>query len=550
MHPREQYIKDVLSGEIPSGELVKLAVKRHLADLEKDWEYCFDEKKAQKAIDFFQILRHWKGEWAGDRIVLEAHQQFFISLLYGWINKEDKTRRFRTFYFDVARKNAKTTLAAGMSLYHLYMDDEQGAQAYFAATKEDQARIGFGDVKEIIKKTPELRYKFRTFVKSAVFGNSFIKPLGSDSNTQDGLHPSLGVIDEYHAHPTDGMLNVIRSGMGARRQPLIVVITTAGFQKEHPCYANLRKSCIDVLNGVKHDETLLALIYEMDEADDWTDEKNWIKANPNLDVSVSLEFLRGEFVRAKNEGGSAEVNFITKHLNKWTDAAETWIPDDRWMKCEGEYPDLEGLECWGGLDLASTRDITVFVLRFRVEGKDYKKYFYFVPAERVNYHTQRDNYKYKEWVQKGYIIETPGDVTDYGFIKEVVMDCCSEYDVKGINYDRWNSSQLVIDLTDEGVPMNPFGQGFASMSTPTKEFEKRVFNKEEVHNGCPVTRWMLSNVTLRRDPAGNIKVDKEKSSDKVDGIVADIMSLGALMDDDSPGRSVYEDRGILTLDEI
>ena len=550
MHPRDQYIQDVLTGKQVTGKLVRLAVERHVADLEKDWEYYFDEVLAQKAIDFFQVCRHWKGEWAGERINLEPFQQFHISLLYGWRNKSDGTRRFRTFYYEVARKNAKTTEAALFALEHVVKSGEDGAQAYFFATKEDQARIGFRDVQEIIRKTPELKKRFKNFTKSSVYDNSFIKPLGSDSNTSDGLDPSLGVGDEVHAHPNDKMINVIESGMGSRREPLMVLITTAGFHKEYPCYSNIRKSCIDILSGIKNDETTLALIYTLDDDDDWTDESNWVKANPNLGVSVKMEFLQNRFIKAKNEGSSKEVDFKTKNLNVWTDTAETWIPDDKYMACEREMPDFDGMECYGGLDLSSTRDITAFVLRFRVDGIDYKKYWYFVPEDRVKHKSQRDDFKYQNWIRDGWMIATPGDVTDYGFIKEVIMNACEEYDVRIINYDRWNSSQLVIDLVDEGVPMNPFGQGYASMGTPTREYEKRIYSKEEAHNGNPVTRWMLSNVALRRDPAGNIKVDKEKSMDKVDGIVADIMSLGALMDDDNQGPSVYEERGVLTLDDI
>lgn len=550
MKAYNRYIRDVLSGRAVVGEFVRLAVDRHLADIEKDWDFYFDEGEADRAISFFQILRHWKGEWAGERIVLDDHQQFYLALLHGWRRKVDDTRRFRTFYYSVARKNGKTTIAAGSALHHLLLDDEEGAQVYFAATKEDQARIGFNDVKEIAKKTPELRARIKQFVKSVTHKSSFVKPLGSDSNTQDGFDPSLGIVDEYHAHPTDGMLNILESGMAARRSPLMVIITTAGFHKEYPCYSNLRKSCIDVLRGIKTDETLLALIYELDEGDDWADEKNWGKANPMLGVNVKLSFLQERFIKAKNEGSSKEVDFKTKNLNVWTDAAETWIPDDKWMACEGEYPELDGMECYGGLDLAATRDITAFVLRFRVDGKDYRKYWFFIPEDRVKYKSHRDDHKYKNWVRDGWMIATPGDVVDYGFIQKVIMDACERYDVRLINYDRWNSSQLVVDLIAEGVPMNPFGQGFASMGTPTREYEKRVYTREDVHDGNPVIRWMLSNVAIQRDPADNIKVAKDKSIDKVDGVVADIMSLGAIMMDDSPGKSVYEDRGVLTTDDI
>lgn len=542
-----RYIEDVKSGKVKTGKLIRLAIDRHEADLSRG-DFVFDEEKAQKGIKFFEILRHWKGEWAGQRLELEPHQCFFLGLLFGW-RKKDGTKRFGTFFYTVARKNAKTTIAAGLALYHLFMDNEAGAQAYIAATKEDQARIGFRDVQEIIKKTPELRWRFHNYVKSSVYGDSFIKPLGSDSNTQDGFDPSMGIIDEYHAHPTDGMLNVLESGMGARREPMIVIITTAGFKKEFPCYANLRKSCIEVLQGIKEDDSLLPIIYEMDEGDDWTLEENWVKANPNIDVSVKREFLRGRLVKAKNEGASKEVDFKTKNLNVWTDSAKTWIPDEKYMACVGEYPELDGA-CFGGLDLSSTRDITAFVLRWRVDDKDYRRFWFFLPEERAKYNSHRDDFKYQNWINEGHIIATPGDTVDYDYIKHTIMEQCEAFDVRRIYYDRWNSSQLVINLIEEGLPMEPLGQGFVSMSTPTKEYERRVYSGLDIHDSNPVMRWMLGNVTLRTDPAGNIKVDKEKSSDKVDGVVADIMSLAAAMDCGMGGRSVYEDRGVLSLDDI
>jgi len=523
----DQYINDVLSGKQVTGELIKLAVERHSNDLTKSWHYYFDRDKAQKAITFFERLHHWKGEWAGTPIILEPHQVFYIGSMFGWL-REDKTRRFRTSFKEVARKNAKTTECAGKSIYHLLSDGESGPQVYFAATKEDQARIGFKDMQEITKRTPGLKQYLRVMTKSVLNDSNggFAKPLGSDSDTQDGFDPSWAVVDEYHAHKTDQMLNVLESGMGARRQPMIDVITTAGFKKEFPCYSNLRKVSIDVLRGIKEDETLLALIFEQDKDDDWKDESVWIKSNPNLDVSLKLDFLRTRLKKALNEGGTKEIDFKTKNLNIWTDSSDTWIPDEVWMRGDRPLPELKGRKCWGGLDLASVRDITALVLIFPIVDEFYTLRYYFVPESCVK---SREEMDYRGWVNDGYMIETPGDVTDYNYIKSTIDDITVTYDVQKIAYDRFNSSQLVIDLTEKGIPMAPFGQGFLSMTSPCKELEALAHNGKIVHDGDPVLRWMNSNVVTNTDPAGNIKLDKGKSMNKIDGMVALVMALGEFM---------------------
>lgn len=537
------YIEDVLSGDIITGEFLKLAINRHLSDLKRQntegFPYYFDEKEGQRYIDFAHLCRHWKGEKARESFKLESHQQFYFMMLFGWLRK-DGGRRFRTSYKQVARKNGKTSECALKALAHLKLDDEAGAQVYFAATKEDQARIAFTDVQEIIKATPNLGNHFKIFTKSVTRGASFIKPLGSDSNTSDGFDPSYGVIDEYHAHPDQGMLNVLESGMAARKSPLIDIITTAGYNKDGPCYSDMRRTSIEILRGIKTDDTHLALIYELDKDDDWQDETNWIKANPNLGVSVKLDFLRDRFLKAKNEGGSKEIDFKTKNLNIWTDSSATWITDDTWMGCDFGAEDHTGGECYGGLDMASTRDITALVLYFPGEVSYIEPYF-FIPeltaVERVN----KDGVNYDRWIRSGHMIETEGNVTDYNFVKAKIMELAERYRIKSIAYDRWNASQLVIDLTYEGIPMSPFGQGFASMSAPTKELEKLVHSKAINHAGNPVLRWMNSNIQIQTDPAGNIKINKAKSSEKVDGMVALAMALGETMTDERPHASVYDD---------
>ena len=535
----QQYIDGVLTGKVIAGEFIRLAVQRHVDDLGKTWGYHFDEKTAKKAIDTFEVLRHWKGEWAGQRITLEPHQVFYIASLFGW-KRKDGTRRYRTSFKSVARKNAKTTECAGKAIYHLLADGEAGAQVYFAATKEDQARIGFKDVQEIIKKTPEMRKHFNVMTKSVLCGPSFMKPLGSDSNTQDGFDPSWGIVDEYHAHKTDQMLNVLESGMGARRQPVIDVITTAGFNKEFPCYSQLRKTGIEILRGIKTDDSFLIMIFEMDEGDDWKNRNNWVKANPNLGVSVYTDYLDNRFIKACNEAGTKEVDFKTKNLNMWVDAADVWVQDDKFVECAvDEFP--AAVMCWGGLDLASTADITAFTIIFRGVDRVFSRSWYFVPEER-NYDNRNEG-MYKRWITDGWMIETPGNVTDYDFVRAKVNELKGEYNIKTIAYDRFNANQLVINLQDDGFVMEPFGQGFVSMSSPTKELEKLIVSKVFAHMGDPVLRWMLSNVNIAMDGAGNIKVHKGNSFGKVDGVVSNIMAIGQMITDKKE-LNPYANKGI------
>lgn len=529
------YINGVLSGEIVTGGLLKLAVQRHMNDMKRqrteEFSYWFDEITAQRWIKFAQLCRHWKGAKARERIILEPWQQFHFAVLFGW-KRMDGTRRFRSSYTEVARKNGKTTLCAVKALAHLKLDNEAGAQVYFAATKEDQARIGFGDVQKIIKATPGLDEFFKVFTKSVTMGDSFMKPLGSDSDTQDGYDPSYGIIDEYHAHPDSTMLNVIESGMGSRVQPMIDIITTAGFDRLSPCYSEVRKTSIEILNGVKQDESHFAMIFAGDKGDDWKDPATWIKSNPNLGVSVRLEFLKDRFTKARNEGGSKEVDFKTKNLNIWTDALAVWIPDEDWKACETEFSldDLMEYPCYFALDLASTMDTTCLSLLFDGGDRLYLLPCFFIPEETMDKRSKKDGLQYAQWARDGHMIITPGNVTDYDYIRKLMNDLKAKgvKFVKGY-YDDWNTSDLIPRLIDDGFEFEPLTQNIKHMSTPTKEFEKMVYQHKLTHNGHPVLRWQMGNVMIKRDANENYKICKDKSTEKVDGPVAGSMAVAAWM---------------------
>ncbi len=549
-YPAELYAEQVRSGEILVCEYVRLAVERYYADLDRalDKGWYFDKKAAMRAIRFIEKLKHTKGEWAGQRFRLEPWQQFVLWNIFGWKNA-DGTRRFRYAYIEIARKNGKTALSAGIGLYMLFADGESRPEVYSAATVKDQAKICFSDAVEIVKATDLKNYltPYRNSIVYELKGGT-MKPLSSDYGTHDGLNPSCGIIDEFHAHKDSGMFDVIKSAFGARRQSLMFIITTAGFDKSGVCYA-YRENVIKVLRGVNEDDSLFGIIYTLDDKSEWDDPKMWIKANPNLGVSLSADYLADQVKDAKNRP-EAVRNVMTKNVDLWVDAERTWILDDVWQKCIGttDPADLKGCACRGGLDLSNVSDITAYVLLFHENDRFQLLPHFWIPEEKMLEKVRKENINYDKWAAEGYITITPGNVIDYDFVKADILRIVADYDLRTSAYDRWNSSQTIIDLQNEGMECNPFGQGYGSMSAPTKEFEKLVLTGKIEHFGNPVLRWMLASTLVKTDPAGNIKPDKEKSTQKIDGIVASIMALGEWMTAQANDESnPYENRGLLTL---
>ena len=522
----EQYIDDVTAGKIIVCEHVANAVNRYLSDRANGWG--FSENYAQHAIDFIEQLEHSTGDYAGKPFKLEAWQAFIVWNLFGFLNP-DGSRRFTRAYVEVPRKNGKSTFSSAVMLYGLIADGESAAQIYSAATKLEQAMMVFGESVRVCQNVgwlrDELSVNNSTNNRRIVYGQSIYRPLEWSPDKQDGLNTHFAVIDEYHAHPNDGLYNVLRNSMGARRQPLLFTITTAGFNRESPCYKH-RNYCASVLSGAIKDDALFSVIYTLDEGDDWTDSKNWAKANPNWGISVYPRQLEQALTEAK-EFVHKEVEFKTKLLNVWTDTALTWITDSVWMDCT-EEGEVDGI-CYGGLDLASTGDFCAFSLYF----PEYSaiRTWYFLPSEAAYRRKDAAGASIRQWIADGQIIATDGNVTDYSYIKAKIIELAQQYDIKDIAFDRFNASQLVIDLQNEGLQMFPFGQGFISMSSPTKELERLVKDAQLKHDGNPVTRWMMGNILLKSDPAGNIKIDKAKSGDKVDGPVSIVMALGTAMQD-------------------
>ena len=562
--PFFQYVDDVIDGKAIVGKRVKQAVERFLTDYDKK-DYNFDYEAGERIVKFSGLCHHWKGAYAGKPIELLPHQEFYFINLFGWKNTEDGTRRFRRSYKEIARKGAKTTESAIKSLYMSSKDGEEGAQIYAAATKEDQAKIVIHDAGMIIAKSPALKGKFRIFksgdkTRKIVYGptNSFIQPIGQDSNTSDGFDPHCGIIDEYHAHPTDGLVNVLQSGMGMRTQPLLDIITTAGFNRQGPCYG-FRKVCLDVLDKIKQDETLFTLIFNLDSDEEWDDEACWEKANPNMSdpylrEKIILPFLRQRVKEAKNEGSSKEVDVKTKNFNIWCDAPEVWIPKDVWVKNNHGFnpEDLKGKICYGGLDLASGLDLNAFTLLFpNIPGvQDFKGItpflsYFWIPEETIT--NNRIKMDYSDWVKDGYIFKTPGNVIDPSFIANFIVKETTKYRLEVLGFDaRLAYTGPVPMMLDKGLDCQPFGQGIMNISEPTKELERMIHKGEMETFNNPVMLWMNSNVTLRKDSNANYAIDKGKSQGKIDGMASLIDAIG-VWQRFPPKTSVYAKRGVMTI---
>lgn len=531
--PVEDYINGVLSGEIVVGRLVRLAVERHLRDLENGAArgLYFSQAAADHVIDFFsKYLRHSKGEWARQRVRLEPWQMFLLSVVFGW-KREDGTRRFRTSYNEIARKNGKSFIASGVGNYLFIADDEPGAEVYTAATKRDQARIVHSEAVRMIKASPVLRNRVKVCKDNlSVEGTaSKFEPLGADSDGTDGLNVHGGIIDELHAHKNRDMWDVLDTATGSRRQPMLFAITTAGFSRHSICWEQ-RDYGVKILEGTLEDDTFFAWIATIDEEDDWTDPKCWIKANPNLGVSAKLDDLERKAKKAK-ETPAAQNNFRRKHLNQWTQQDVRWLSMESWNACAGVTLDesLKGKQCWAGLDLATTNDIAALCLLFPIDDVYIARWRFWLPRENAKERQRRDRVPYEMWIEQGKITATEGDWIDYGEIRAEINRFGDIYAIEEIAVDRWNATQLVTQLQGDGFEVVLFGQGFASMTAPTKELQRLIGAREFEHDGDPVAAWMASNVAVELDAAGNIKPSKKKSTEKIDGIVAGVMALGLAM---------------------
>lgn len=542
-----RYCDKVVSNKIRAGKYIQLAVKRHLSDLDsaKDRGLKFCADSANHVVEFFKFLKHSKGEWAGTNFILQDWQIFLLSVQFGWL-RQDGLRRFRTAYTELPRKNGKSTMSAGKGLYLLVGDCEPGAEVYTAATKRDQAKIIWSEAVRMVKASEFLKSRIEIFRDNLSIPNTASKfePLGADEDTLDGLNVHGAFIDELHAHKNRGVYDIIDTATGSRRQPMIDTITTAGFDKLSVCY-EIHDYTQKVLEGIISDDSFFGFIAAADTDDDWKDETTWWKANPNLGVSVKLDDLKSKCAKARLVPGY-ENTFKRLHLNMWTEQSVRWLSMDEWDACAGsvEVDDLQGEECWGGLDLSSTTDLTALALVFKAGSKLKVSCFFFVPEDNARKRAERDRVPYDVWINQGHIIATPGNVVDYDFVRAQTNKLAEVFNIREIAFDPWNATQLAVQLEGDGLKLTPFRQGFSSMSAPTKELEKIILSRRLEHDANPVLRWMASNVTVKSDPAGNLKPAKDISTGRIDGIVALIMAIGVMNLAPESQSFVYDTRGV------
>ena len=513
-------------------------------------KFYFDEKAANRVVTFIERhIKHIKGELGGTPFLLEPFQKKIVRDLFGWKYKETNLRRFRTAYICLPRKNGKSTLISGIALYMMLADGEPSAEAYICAGDRSQAGIIFEIASGMVQADSQLNKNLKVFKNSIIHEktNSSFKALSSEASSKFGYNASFICMDEFFVQKDASLWDALTTSVGSRRQPLTIAITTAGFNRESICYKTEeygRKVCEEIID----DDSFYYVKYYCDLDTDWTSEEALRMANPGLESGVvKLDYLKREQEKAVKLP-SYENTFRMLHLNQWMSSASKWLSDSQWMACDKgpiNLEDYRGMTAYAGLDLASVRDISAFVIIIPEDDRFTVIPYFFAPKENAYIRSRRDQVDYIGWSKEEStgLELTEGDVTDYNYIKKRIQDVAEVVNIKSIAYDRWNSSQLILDISAVGLPCEPYGQGFASMSAPCKQLELMVLGKQINHGGNKVLRWMCSNLVMKTDESANIKMDKSKSSEKIDGMVSLCMALGSYMNNDHTDSS-YSDKGI------
>ena len=513
----------------------------------------YDKDAADYAVMFIESLCHTKGTWTGKPFELIDWQEQIIRDLFG-VLKPNGYRQFNTAYIEIPKKQGKSELAAAVALLLLCGDGEERAEVYGCAADRNQAKIVFDVAVDMVRFCPALskRVKILESQKKITYlpTNSSYQVLSADVANKHGFNTHGVIFDELHTQPNRKLFDVMLQGSGdARMQPLYFLITTAGNDTNSICY-EVHQKAIDIAEGRKVDPTFYSVIYGAAEDEDWTDPKVWKKANPSLGITVGIDKVKAACESAQQNPGE-ENAFRQLRLNQWVKQSVRWMPMDKWDACA--FPvsedDLEGRICYGGLDLSSTTDITAFVLVFPPLDEEDKYYvlpYFWIPEETLDLRVRRDHVPYDLWERQGTLMTTEGNVVHYGYIEKFIEQLGERFNIREIAFDRWGAVQMVQNLEGMGFTVVPFGQGFKDMSPPTKELMKLVLEEKIAHGGHPVLRWMMDNIFIRTDPAGNIKADKEKSTEKIDGAIATIMGLDrAIRCGNDTGASVYDSRGLL-----
>lgn len=519
-----KYVEDVLSGDIVVGEYIKQSCERF--NIFRD-RYEFREKEVDRVIKFISILRHYTGRHAGKPFKLEPWQQFIVASIYGFY--ENGERVTKSAYIEMARKNGKTALAAALCLYHLIADGEMDAEVDLAANSKEQAKIAFRMASNFTKGIDPKGKMLEPYRDKIKFDKmlSVMNVFAADDTKLDGFNASMWLLDEYHAAKNGKLKDVLQSSQGMRDNPMGIIITTAGFDKLSPCY-EFRTMSVEILSGLKSDDSLFIAIYSLDEGDDWKDKNVWIKSNPNIGVTVKPSFIEEQVRKAVNSP-SEEVGVKTKTINLWVDASDVWIPDTYIINASEDLDikQFNGMEAYAGIDLSSTSDLTCVSYMIQKDDKFYFYVRYYLPEAALN--EKRFKETYSEWRRRGLITITPGNVTDYDYILNDLREKSDALYLHSVAYDPWNATQFVISATERGLNMVPYAQNLGNFNRPTKELERLILSGNAVIDNNIINRHCFRNVVMARDTNGNIKPSKKYEEKKIDGVIAMLEALGSYL---------------------
>lgn len=523
-----KYINDVIDNKIVVSNTIKQAVNR-IIQLSSKEEYYIDIDAVDRVINFIGLIKHYLGKHSGEQFKLLSWQQFMIFCIYGLKHKKDGTRVTRNVYIQMARKNGKSALCAGLSLYHLVADGEQASQIFFAANSREQAKILL-DITSNFAKSLDPKNKFLTIYRDTIkLNNNFIKVVSADTSKLDGYNLSFAVIDEVHEAKDSRMSDIISSSMGMREQPLLIEITTAGFNQFSYCKEKYN-TAKEILSGIKEDDSLQAFIFELDEEDNWDDKEVWGKANPCLGVTVTTEYLQSEITKAKNTS-SLEVSVKTKNLNMWVQSSSVWISDNiinqSIQNIDLNYFKDKEVVAYLGVDLSAVADLTAISVLIHYDEKYYFKQFYFLPEDSID--SNENSELYKKWRRKKLLNVTQGNVTDYDYITALIKQINEIIQISHIAYDSWNATQWAIQATAEGLPLEPYSQALGNFNRPTKEFERLILSDKIVIDNNEITKYCLQNVVIKQDHNDNSKPVKQQRENKIDGVIAMLQALGILL---------------------
>lgn len=523
MNKYTEYAEQIVNGEIVSCTYVKQACQRYLSFFEK---YDFREDKVEKVINFIGKLKHFTGSHNGKPFTLLPYQKWIIYSIFGFYHKGTNKRVTNYVYIELARKQGKTALAAAIALYMLVGDGESGAEVEMVANSAKQAKICFDMSSNFLSSIDKKGKYFKRYRDKIKFDytKSFLQILSSDASGNDGYNSSCFILDECHEQPNSKLWDVMCSSQGMRENPLAIIITTAGFNKFGFCY-EYRNTCTEILSGVKDDDSQFTAIYTLDEDDDWQDEKNWVKANPSLGVTVNTDFLAQQIHKAKNNV-SLEIGVRTKNLNQWVNVKDVWLSNDLLLKYTSpvNYDDYKECQCYMGVDLSAVSDLTALGVVIPMSDKFYIKVHYYLPQSCLEDNSNAE--LYKKWKHQGLLTITDGNVTDYDYILKDIKKIGEKLYIQKIAYDSWNATQWAINATTEGLPIEPYSQAIGNFNRPTKEFERLLKNGSIIIDNNEITRWCFQNITLKSDWNENVKPVKNSDQQKIDGAIAAIEALG------------------------